>query len=155
MARDEWCMMFLLVIWWILFQPDWTFWFDLGVKYQVTDCVGWGKRLGWEEWGWGAHLWLAEHCISFCKFEIELYYKLLSSLMKLNQYIFLSFCPLHSWHVCFKQSSIEVYKIFQGACFFVCVFQVYSPSPDEYGQDSPRYTSPKPSMYGEYFMGKS
>ena len=36
----------------------------------------------------------------------------------------------------------------------VCVLQVYSPSPDEYGQDSPRYTSPKPNMYGEYFMGK-
>ncbi|XP_076438959.1 transcription factor 4-like isoform X2 [Babylonia areolata] len=30
---------------------------------------------------------------------------------------------------------------------------VYSPSPDDYGQDSPnRYTSPKPSVYGEYFM---
>ncbi|KAL8622316.1 hypothetical protein ACOMHN_043320 [Nucella lapillus] len=30
---------------------------------------------------------------------------------------------------------------------------VYSPTPEDYGQDSPnRYTSPKPSVYGEYFM---
>ncbi|KAL5020223.1 hypothetical protein ScPMuIL_003115, partial [Solemya velum] len=26
---------------------------------------------------------------------------------------------------------------------------VYSPNPDEYGQDSPRYTSPKPPIYGD------
>ncbi|CAL1533186.1 unnamed protein product [Lymnaea stagnalis] len=29
---------------------------------------------------------------------------------------------------------------------------VYSPGPDEFPQDSPRYNSPKPGMYGEYFM---
>ncbi|XP_050395651.1 transcription factor 4 isoform X3 [Patella vulgata] len=29
---------------------------------------------------------------------------------------------------------------------------VYSPNADEYPQDSPRYTSPKPGMYGDYFL---
>jgi hypothetical protein len=29
--------------------------------------------------------------------------------------------------------------------------QVYSPSPDDFGQDSPRYTSPKPDSY---YIGK-
>ena len=35
---------------------------------------------------------------------------------------------------------------------FVCL-QVYSPSPDEFVQDSPRYTSPKPgpAMYGDSY----
>ena len=34
-----------------------------------------------------------------------------------------------------------------------CVFQVYSPSPEEFNQDQARYASPKPAgpaMYGEY-----
>ncbi|CAG5116356.1 unnamed protein product, partial [Candidula unifasciata] len=29
---------------------------------------------------------------------------------------------------------------------------VYSPGPEDFSQDSPRYHSPKPGMYGEYFM---
>lgn len=39
---------------------------------------------------------------------------------------------------------------------FLLSFQVYSASPEEFGQDSPRYTSPKPGLYGEaFFMGKA
>ncbi|ESP00386.1 hypothetical protein LOTGIDRAFT_140803, partial [Lottia gigantea] len=34
-----------------------------------------------------------------------------------------------------------------------CPLQVYSPGGDDYPQDSPRYTSPKPGMYGDYFIG--
>ncbi|GFS27887.1 transcription factor 4-like isoform X9 [Elysia marginata] len=29
---------------------------------------------------------------------------------------------------------------------------VYSPGPEDFHQDSPRYNSPKPGMYGEYFI---
>ncbi|KAH9493033.1 Transcription factor 12 [Bulinus truncatus] len=29
---------------------------------------------------------------------------------------------------------------------------VYSPGPDDFPQDSPRYNSPKPGLYGDYFM---
>ncbi|KAK3784366.1 hypothetical protein RRG08_010433 [Elysia crispata] len=32
------------------------------------------------------------------------------------------------------------------------MFQVYSPGPEEFHQDSPRYNSPKPGMYGDYFI---
>ncbi|BFZ25693.1 hypothetical protein BsWGS_28731 [Bradybaena similaris] len=31
----------------------------------------------------------------------------------------------------------------------------YSPGPEDFSQDSPRYHSPKPGMYGEYFMDQS
>ncbi|GFN83636.1 transcription factor 4-like isoform x7 [Plakobranchus ocellatus] len=31
-------------------------------------------------------------------------------------------------------------------------YGVYSPGPEEFHQDSPRYNSPKPGMYGDYFI---
>ena len=38
--------------------------------------------------------------------------------------------------------------------FFTLLLQVYSPSPDEYRQDSPQYHSPKQGLYESYMYGK-